>query len=139
MEEPRTETDLPIGKEEQASPPAPEPPANEQEPETEDVEQKVDEPSAPVADTSSHTSPSTTKAQTVFRDTQQLFQRLSVQARDAAVVAGQKLDQAALSLGAAVDNYAVQVCQSLAMTPFPNLQSVRSMVGRLYVECSINI
>jgi hypothetical protein len=50
------------------------------------------------------------KAQAVLSDTQKLFQRLTVQARDAAVVAGQKLDQAAISLGAAVDNYALQVC-----------------------------
>lgn len=107
--EPSTESTAPTtGKEEpeNASPPAA--PANEQEPasvEATDEEQSVAAGDAPVSTPSSTPS----KTQGVLRDTQQLFQRLTVQARDAAVVAGQKLDQAALSLGAAVDSYAIQV------------------------------
>jgi hypothetical protein len=49
------------------------------------------------------------KAETVLKDATTLLQRLGVHARDAAIVAGQKLDQAALTVGAAVDNYALQV------------------------------
>lgn len=107
MEEPSTEPAPPTGKEpESASPPAAAPAAAANEQEVAPVEATYEE--QPVAASESGLS-TPSKAQVVFRDTQQLFQRLSVQARDAAVVAGQKLDQAALSLGAAVDNYAIQV------------------------------
>ena len=94
----------PTGKEpepENTSPPAAVA-TNEQEPEPVDG---TDEEQSVAA---SEPSPSSA-ASKVFQSSQQLFQRLSLQARDAAVVAGQKLDQAALSLGAAVDNYAIQV------------------------------
>lgn len=105
MEEPVPESAAqPTGKEPEptSTSPAPAAPTNEQEPAHVD---EIDEQHSVAASEATASS----AASKVFQNSQQLFQRLSLQARDAAVVAGQKLDQAALSLGAAVDNYAIQV------------------------------
>lgn len=85
-------------------------------------EQQVPEPPVPqqqndeaqgapeqATDPSSTPARASSKAESVLKDTTALLARLGVQARDAAIVAGKKLDQAALTVGAAVDNYAIQV------------------------------